>query len=346
MSLGRPESLPATTVSAADRSSGATRRDFVAAVAAGLFLPARPSIPGTLNLPGGPTLAERLGYSREARLLLLHADDLGLLHSVNAAAIAMFEAAALQSGSVMVPSPWFPELAAYARTRPDLDLGIHLTFISEQPGYRWGPVLGAGKVPSLADGSGYFPVSWEPERPVDAAELEAEIRAQIDRARSLGVVPTHLDAHAHALQWRGRPVFERLQKVAREYRLPIRVGRNWFAVHPYLAQALGRDGIALDRCITIPPSVPPEQWSAWYVETVRGLPAGVTEIFVHPGYDDGELRAFAGPGLSYGSAWRQRDFDAVRGAALQQAIAAAGVRIISWREIRRLLPEAPSARGQ
>jgi hypothetical protein len=322
--------------------AGATRREFLAALAAGLVLPAFPRLrPGQ----GDPTLAERLGYPADTRLLLLHADDLGLLHSVNAAAITLFESGILQSGSVMVPSPWFPEFAAYARTKPALDIGVHLTFICERPNFRWGPVLGAGKVPSLVDGNGYFPVSWEPEREVNLGELEAEIRAQIDRATTLGVAATHLDAHAHTLQWRGRPVFEVLQKVAREYRLPIRVGRNWFTGYPYLAQALGRDGIVLDRSVTIPPSVEPDQWIPWYLETLRGLSPGVTEIFLHPGYDDGELRAYAGPRLSWGSAWRQRDFDAIQSAAVREAITGVGARPIAWRDIRRLLPDAPAPAG-
>ncbi len=315
---------------------GTSRREFLAALGAGLLLPA---VPGLRSAGRDPTLAERLGHPADSRLLLLHADDLGLLHSVNAAAITLFESGTIQSGSVMVPSPWFPEFAAYAQTKPALDIGVHLTFICERPNFRWGPVLGAGKVPSLVDPNGYFPVSWEPEREVNLAELEAEIRAQIDRAATLGVTATHLDTHAHTLQWRGRPVFEVLQKVAREYRLPIRVGRNWYTGYPYLAQALGKDGIVLDRSVTIPPTIAPDQWIAWYVETIRSLPPGVTEVFLHPGYDDGELRAYAGPRLSWGSAWRQRDFDAMQSAAVREAIAAAGARPISWRDIRRLLPE-------
>lgn len=269
---------------------------------------------------------------------MLHADDLGLLHSVNAAAIFLFEAKVLSSGSAMVPCPWFPEFADYARTHSDLDIGIHLTFICERPNFRWSPVLGAARVPSLVDGSGYFPTSWDPGRKVNLTELEAEIRAQLERADTLGLRPTHLDAHAHTLQWRGRPAFEVLQKVAADHRLPIRVGRNWFRGYPYLADALGKNGLALDRSITIPPEVPPERWSAWYSDNIRNLTPGVTEIFLHPGYDDGELRAYAGPRLSWGSAWRQRDFDVIQSNPVKEAIAASGAKPITWRDISRLVP--------
>jgi predicted glycoside hydrolase/deacetylase ChbG (UPF0249 family) len=292
-----------------------------------------------------PTLNARLGYPPDARLLILNADDLGLLHAVNAAAIAAVDAGAFTSGSVMSSSPWFPEFAMYARTRPDLDLGVHLTFICERPTFRWGPVLGSSVVPTLVDGSGFFPVSWEPDRPVDLKQLDAEVRAQIDRARAFGIVPTHLDSHAHTLQWRGRPVFEVLQRVARDQRLPIRIGRNWFSQYPYLAQAMESDDIVLDRSITIPPGTPPEQWTDWYVETIRSLPAGVTELFFHVGYDDGEMRAFAPARLSWGATWRQRDLDAVMSPPARDAIAASGVHRLTWRDVRRLLPEEPPRSG-
>src|SRR5882762_7043651 len=61
------------------------------------------------------TLAERLGYPADARLLIVHADDLGVTHSVNAAAIDVFKTGVVNSGSMMVPCPWFPEIADYFR---------------------------------------------------------------------------------------------------------------------------------------------------------------------------------------------------------------------------------------
>jgi predicted glycoside hydrolase/deacetylase ChbG (UPF0249 family) len=243
----------------------------------------------------------------------------------------------LTSGSAMVPCPWVPEFVDYARTHNNLDIGIHLTFICERPNLRWGPILGAGKVPSLVDPNGYFPVSWEADRKVNLTELEAEVRAQLERADTLGLRATHLDAHAHTLQWRGRPVFEVFQKVAQDHRLPIRVGRNWFTGYPYLADAMGKNSVALDRSITIPPDVPADKWTAWYADNIRNLTPGVTEIFLHPGYDDGELRAYAGPRLSWGSAWRQREFDVLQSSAVKDALAASGAKPVTWREIGKLI---------
>ena len=101
-------------------------------------------------------LAERLGYPPGAKLLIVHADDLGMAHSVDAASVKAFESGLVTSGTIMVPCPWFPEIAAYARSHPEADLGLHLTLTSEWSLYRWGPVLSKERAASLFDESGYL----------------------------------------------------------------------------------------------------------------------------------------------------------------------------------------------
>src|ERR1043166_5299627 len=97
------------------------------------------------------TLADRLGYPHGAKLIIVHGDDLGETHAVNAAAIKALESGVVNSASLMVPCPWFPEIADYARSHPDAAFGLHLTLTSERVYCRWGPVASGDKVPSLLD---------------------------------------------------------------------------------------------------------------------------------------------------------------------------------------------------
>src|ERR1044071_6175341 len=97
------------------------------------------------------TIAERLGYPRDAKLLIVHADDLGMAHSVNIATMKALETGLVNSGSIMVPCPWLSEIATYARANPKADLGLHLTLTSEWTSFRWGPVMSKNRVSYLID---------------------------------------------------------------------------------------------------------------------------------------------------------------------------------------------------
>src|ERR1700722_16307725 len=145
------------------------------------------------------TLAEQLGYPPDAKLLIVHADDLGFTHSANAASIEALESGAVNSASIMVPCPWFPEIADYAKSHPQIDFGLHLTLTSERVYYRWGPVASKDKVPSLLDENGYFHHDWSRDTHINPKDAELELRAQIERALAMGVRPTHLDSHQYRL---------------------------------------------------------------------------------------------------------------------------------------------------
>src|ERR1700756_3712322 len=177
---------------------------------------------------------ERLGYLPNTKLLIVHADDLGVTHSVNAASINALESGAINSASIMVPCPWFPEIAGYAKSHPEMDFGLHLTLTSERIYYRWGPVASADKVRSLLDQNRYFHHDWEAHQQINGKEVETELRAQVERALAMGVRPTHLDSHQYRLIMSGKDLFDAFLRVAHDYHLPVFVTRDWFAANPYL----------------------------------------------------------------------------------------------------------------
>jgi chitin disaccharide deacetylase len=281
------------------------------------------------------TLTERLGYPPDTKLLIVHADDLGETHAVNAAAIKALEAGTINSASLMVPCPWFPEMADYAKSHPDADLGLHLTLTSERVYYRWGPAAPADRVPSLVDENGYFHHDWEHNQHVNAKEVEIELRAQIERALAMGVRPTHLDSHQYRLIVNGKELFDVVLRVAHEYKLPVFVTRDWFAEHPYLQTSLGPSDIVLDHTVTIEPEVPQEKWAEFYLTALKNLKPGVTEFVIHPGFDDEELRAATRERSTWGSAWRQRDYDFFTSDQFRETLAQEHIKLITWRELAR-----------
>src|SRR4029077_2926611 len=118
------------------------------------------------------TLADRLGYPPGTKLIIIHAHDPGDTQAVNAAAINALGSGTINSARLMVPCPWFPEIADYAKSHPDADFGLHLTLTSERVYYRWGPVAPVDRVPSLLDQNGYFHHDWKEGEHIDAKEVE------------------------------------------------------------------------------------------------------------------------------------------------------------------------------
>jgi chitin disaccharide deacetylase len=283
------------------------------------------------------TIAERLGYSRDAKLLIVHADDLGMAHSINAATIKGFESGLVNSGSIMVPCPWLPEMAAYARAHPEADLGLHLTLTSEWILYRWGSVLPKDRVVSLFDPSGYlYLTESEAASRINVKDAEAEIRAQIARAKSLGIQPTHLDSHMGTL-YQTKDLFEAFIRVGRDNKLPVRVAREQFSSRPYLTAILGPNDVVIDNVISIGPDVTAEGWANYYLNAIKNLQPGVTEMVVHLAYDDEEMKAISFQHPDWGSSWRQRDFDFVTSSEFRNALQTNNVKLVTWRELGKLL---------
>jgi len=283
------------------------------------------------------TLVERLGYPSDAKLLIIHADDLGMAHSVNAASNKALENGLVNSASLMVPCPWFAEIAAYARSHPETDLGLHLTLTSEWKFYRWGPVLSRDRVKTLLDRDSYlYPTKVEAAAHSDIGEVEAEIRSQIARAKAFGIQPTHLDSHMGTL-YQNRALFAVLLRVGRDNGLPVMISREWFDRDQYLPSLLGPNDIVIDRIISIAPNVLIEKWEDFYVGAIKSIQPGITQIIVHLAYDDEEMRAATINHPDWGARWRQRDFNLFTSEKFCRLVRESNIKLITWRELGKTI---------
>ncbi|HKV79649.1 MAG TPA: polysaccharide deacetylase family protein [Candidatus Sulfotelmatobacter sp.] len=281
------------------------------------------------------TLAERLGYPRDSKLLIIHADDLAVSHSEDAASFDALDRHAATSASIMVPCPWLTEVTAYAKSHPDADLGLHLTLTAEWKTDRWGPVASRDKVPSLLDPDGYL---WPEVAPalehIKADDAEREIRAQVEHAIALGIHPTHLDSHMGVLF--ARPDLTAVYvKVAHDYKLPF-LGMLTPNAPPNVKSLFSENDILLDSVVIASPNVQPANWKNFYLDAIKNLKPGLTEFIVHLAHDDAESQAVMVDHPDYGAAWRQRDYDVITSSDLKKALEDNHVILIRWSDMKKL----------
>ncbi len=290
------------------------------------------------------TVQERLGYPATARLLVLHADDLGMAHSVNRATFEALEQRWVTSASILVPCPWFPEVAQFARAHPDADLGIHLAVNSEWTTFRWGPLSGGKAVPSLVDENGYLPLieTTVVER-AQPNEVERELRAQIEWARAAGIRLSHLDSHMGTL-FRSPALFDVYRRLGPAYDLPLlieRTGDRSASDSPWSAAAM--DDALIDQVVSLSPGVGPSEWRSAYEKLLAPLAPGVYELILHLAYDDDEMRGATMDHPDWGAAWRQSDLDLVKSPEFQQFLRDQQFVLIGWRELGKARTlDAPS----
>ncbi|HEY2944177.1 MAG TPA: polysaccharide deacetylase family protein [Vicinamibacteria bacterium] len=289
----------------------------------------------TLATAQAPTVQERLGHPASSRLLVIHADDLGMAYSVDRASFEALEQGWVTSASVLVPCPWFPEVVRFARAQPDADLGIHLALNSEWTGYRWGPISPVDSVPSLLDEDGYLPLVEEmvaaKARP---AEAERELRAQIERARAAGIRITHLDAHMGTLHHTAG-LFDVYRRLGAEYGLPLRLEKGGRLP---AGASVPEGEILLDRIVSLEPGVAPADWRKAYEKLLAPLGPGVYELVVHLADDDAEMRGATWDHPNWGAAWRQSDLDVVKSAAFRDFLRAQAFMLIKWKDLDRARP--------
>ena len=283
-----------------------------------------------------PVLAERLGHPKVAKLLIIHADDLGVAHSVNSATIAAFDKGMVNSGSIMVPCPWFPEIAAYSKANPTVDLGLHLTLTAEWKMYKWEPVMPVAAVPNLVNEQGFlYDNCADVVRKVSAETIEKELKAQIERALAFGVNVSHLDSHMGCLF--NPKYFETYLKVSREYGLPVLIPASGLQQFPAMAEKILPTDIVIDNIFMLNPPDAAKGAANFYENMLRSLPEGVSEMIIHVAYDDAEMQAVTIDHPDFGAAWRQKDFDFFTSEACRKILKEEGIQLVTWRELGGLI---------
>ena len=158
----------------------------------------------------------------ETKTLLIRCDDLGMSHAVNMAFKELMESGLKFSASVMFPCAWYQEAVEILKEHPNVSVGVHLTLNAEWKNYRWGPISGRDKVPSLVDDNGYFfpsRATFFANNP-KSEEIEIELRAQIERAINSGIKISYVDYHMGTAV--DKPEHRAIvEKLANEYELAI-----------------------------------------------------------------------------------------------------------------------------
>ena len=247
------------------------------------------------------TVNEKLGYRKDNRLLIVNIDDYGMCNSANEAAIKILSKGNASSCSIMMPCPWSLSGIHRLKEHPDIEVGVHLTVISEQPYYRWGPLSPVEKVQSLVDESGkYFYSERDMAKYIANAkleELEREFRTQIEDVFSHGINPTHIDGHCHGHE-RREDIFEMTLELSREYGLPLRIRKQEYRKR---AQVKGFPVIDYDSQDSF--RINTEDKPDRYIEMLKFLPPGISEWAVHPALKTGELMTISP------EEWHVRDAD-------------------------------------
>ncbi len=302
------------------------------------------------------TYAEKLGYPKGAKVIIMHVDDVGMSYDSNMGAIKATEEGVATSMSVMMPCGWVSGFVHHLKKHPKIDAGLHLTLTSEWRDYRWGPLAGKPAVAGLVDQEGAM---WRNVMDVvkhaSADEVEKEIRSQLERARSMGFEPTHFDSHMGTL-FATQGFLERYLKVGMEQKIPVMFpgGHNTM-----ILKETNATGLTLEKTTTIGKML----WDAGlpvlddlhnvsygfkypknkvltdselqqvstqqYIESFKQLQAGVTMVIMHCTATTEVFKHISDSGMT-----RRGDLLAMLSPELKKYIQDNSIILTTWRELK------------
>lgn len=287
---------------------------------------------------------KKLGYSNTDRLLIIHADDIGMCHASLQAYIDLIEFKGISSAAVMVPCPWFPHLASYCRENLNADIGVHLTLTSEWDTYRWSPVSTHNTESGMIDSEGYFFRTTEEVQLLgDIEAVNLELTKQVERARRAGINITHLDTHmlsvAHpkyihnyihlATQQKLPFLFPRMDDAGYQN---LGMDQEIASIAAQLINELDEMGVPLVDNVAGLDLNNPENRIKQAKQALSTLPSGITHFIIHPSIDTPELRAIAPD-------WQSRiaDYHTFMNDDIRVLISNIGIHVVGYELLKNLL---------
>ncbi len=291
---------------------------------------------GKTNYQNYEGLVEKLGYSKNDKLLIIHADDIGLSNSVNKASFEALKNGYVNSGSIMMPCDYISDVGEFAIENPDIDFGLHLTVTSEWRDYKWNGVLQPNDTPSLINKKGElfknikkFVLNAEP------LELKRELQAQIDLSKSIGIKPTHIDSHEGALFY-DEDLFKVYLEIGEENKLPVFVPKL-VAVHFDENFPKPENVVVIENFYMARKGIEFDEWESFYLDILNNLNPGLSQLIVHLGYDNDEMKSISVDHPNFGSKWRNLDYDIVSSNSFQEALKRNNIQLVTWKEIQNII---------
>ncbi|MEX2512328.1 MAG: polysaccharide deacetylase family protein [Cyclobacteriaceae bacterium] len=298
------------------------------------------------NVFAGPvngSLMRKMGHSPREKLLIIHADDLGLSQSQNKATIQSMTEGIVNSASLMMPCRYAYEAIDMLKDHPELDIGLHLTLTCEWSEYKWGALSPASEVPSLLNEEGHmhpdcltFLENAHPE------EVEIEMRAQIQSCIRAGIMPSHLDSHMSCI-FKGRPEYlVSYLKVGKEFGIPAMVRPEVLKSAsnnlPHLFKDLEvGDLLTVDHVYIASEKQYELKGMNWiYSNLLKNLQPGINVLLIHPAFDDDEMKRITSGHRYWNAAWRQADYDFFMSQKSKNALHQYNIKLITWKEINEI----------
>ena len=283
-------------------------------------------------------LAQKLGHPEDAKLLIIHADDAGLSHSENQATIQALQSGSVNSYSIMVPCPWFYEMATFAKNNPNYDCGVHLTLTCEWENYKFGPVLPIAEVSSLVDQNGYFyKTRADFKNNALLSEIKKELTAQIEKALQFGIRPTHLDSHMCSAGVTP-DILELYKELGTKYNLPVFINQQFVESIRLSDNKYNFENTLLADNLLIGHFSDFEKGELRhsYAQALDNIKPGFNVFLLHPAFDDFEMQGITIHHPNFGSAWRQTDFDFFTSEECQSKLKENNIKLITWKEIQQI----------